>query len=563
VQTEQTDGRWSMKWPDVDWAMTETAVRRIQERIFRAARAGDGARVANLQKLLARSRSAKLLAIRQATQRNAGRNTPGVDGVVCRTPRDRVALLESGLDLKGYKPQPVRRVYIPKANGKMRPLGIPTIRDRVMQAVVKLALEPEWETRFEANSHGFRPGRCTMDAIEAIFIALGQEGSSRWIFDADISGCFDAIAHQPLLAKLPTFTRTIARWLRAGSIDMGAWHASETGTPQGGILSPLLANAALDGMERLFGCEDRDGNPVKAVTKRGMDKSVVLIRYADDFLVTAPSKEVLDRHVRPKIEAFLAERGLVLNQEKTRIVSIDEGFDFLGFTARKFHDGKLLIRPEKAKVLAHLREIKAYLDAHKQIPAGAVVRTLTPVIRGWTLYYRHACAARSFSYADHRVWQMLWTWARRRHPTKSQRWVKVRYFRPTRSRVWNFADAAKPGSAMLPWYSDTKIIRHTKVRGRSSPLDPDARPCWEERRRRRLEARCLSRQRQELLRAQGYACAECGVPFDPDEDADMMDAHHAKPRQQGGGNGVSNLRLLHRWCHHRHHQRVGYKAAEA
>ncbi|MBV8703936.1 MAG: group II intron reverse transcriptase/maturase [Acetobacteraceae bacterium] len=563
MQTEQTDGRWSMKWSDVDWAMTETAVRRIQERIFRAARAGDGARVANLQKLLARSRSAKLLAIRQATQRNAGRNTPGIDGVVCRTPRDRVALLESGLDLKGHKPQPVRRVYIPKANGKMRPLGIPTIRDRVMQAVVKLALEPEWETRFEANSHGFRPGRCAMDAIEAIFIALGQEGSSRWIFDADISGCFDAIAHQPLLAKLPTFTRTIARWLKAGSIDMGAWHASETGTPQGGILSPLLANAALDGMERLFGCEDRDGNPVKAVTKRGMDKSVVLIRYADDFLVTAPSKEVLDRHARPKIEAFLAERGLVLNQEKTRIVSIDEGFDFLGFTARKFHDGKLLIRPEKAKVLAHLREIKAYLDAHKQIPAGAVVRTLTPVVRGWTMYYRHACAARSFSYADHRVWQMLWTWARRRHPTKSQRWVKVRYFRPTRSRVWNFADAAKPGSAMLPWYSDTKIIRHTKVRGRSSPLDPDARPYWEERRRRRLEARCLSRQRQELLRAQGYACAECGVPFDPDEDADMMDAHHAKPRHKGGGNGVSNLRLLHRWCHHRHHQRMGYKAAEA
>ena len=563
MQTEQTDGRWSMKWSDVDWAMTETAVRRIQERIFRAARAGDGARVANLQKLLARSRSAKLLAIRQATQRNAGRNTPGIDGVVCRTPRDRVALLESGLDLKGHKPQPVRRVYIPKANGKMRPLGIPTIRDRVMQAVVKLALEPEWETRFEANSHGFRPGRCAMDAIEATFIALGQEGSSRWIFDADISGCFDAIAHQPLLAKLPTFTRTIARWLKAGSIDMGAWHASETGTPQGGILSPLLANAALDGMERLFGCEDRDGNPVKAVTKRGMDKSVVLIRYADDFLVTAPSKEVLDRHARPKIEAFLAERGLVLNQEKTRIVSIDEGFDFLGFTARKFHDGKLLIRPEKAKVLAHLREIKAYLDAHKQIPAGAVVRTLTPVVRGWTMYYRHACAARSFSYADHRVWQMLWTWARRRHPTKSQRWVKVRYFRPTRSRVWNFADAAKPGSAMLPWYSDTKIIRHTKVRGRSSPLDPDARPYWEERRRRRLEARCLSRQRQELLRAQGYACAECGVPFDPDEDADMMDAHHAKPRHKGGGNGVSNLRLLHRWCHHRHHQRMGYKAAEA
>jgi RNA-directed DNA polymerase len=366
-----------------------------------------------------------------------------------------------------------------------------------------------------------------------------------------------------LLARLPTFTRTIERWLKAGSIDMGAWRASEAGTPQGGILSPVLANVALDGMERLFGGEDRDGNPVKAATKKGMDKSVVLIRYADDVLVTAPSKEVLERHVLPRLEAFLADRGLVLNHAKTRIVSIEAGFDFLGFTARKFRDGKLLIRPEKAKVLAHLRAIKAYLDANRQVPAGAVVRALAPVIRGWTLYYRHACSARTFSYADHRVWQMLWAWARRRHPTKSKGWVKARYFRPTRSRVWNFADAAVPGAAMLPWYSDTKIVRHIKVRGRSSPLDPDARPYWDERRRRRLEARSLSRRRQDLLRTQGYACAACGVPFDPDEDIGLMDEHHAKPRHQGGGNETGNLRLLHRWCHHRHHQRVGYKAAEA
>src|SRR3954452_13548143 len=227
-----------MTWSDVDWAATAAAVGRIQDRIFRAAKAGDGARVKNLQKLLARSRSAKLLAIRQVTQRNAGRNTPGIDGVVCRTPEDRVTLLESGLDLTGYKPKPVRRVYIPKANGKLRPLVIPTVKDRVMQAVVKLALEPEWETRFEANSYGFRPGRCTMDAIAAVFIALGQKGSSRWILDADISGCFDGIAHQPLLARLPTFTGTIERWLKAGSSDMGTWSASEAGTPQGGIITP-------------------------------------------------------------------------------------------------------------------------------------------------------------------------------------------------------------------------------------------------------------------------------------------------------------------------------------
>src|ERR671939_1395082 len=195
MQTEQTDGRGSMKWSDVDWTKAEAIVRRIQERIFRAAKAGDGARVANLQKLLVRSRSAKLLAIRQVTQRNTGRNTPGIDGVVCRTPEDRVTLLESGLDLTGYKPKPVRRVHIPKANGKLRPLGIPTVKDRVMQAVVKLALEPEWETRFEANSYGFRPGRCTMDAIAAIHITLAPAGASGWLLDGDISGCFDRIGH--------------------------------------------------------------------------------------------------------------------------------------------------------------------------------------------------------------------------------------------------------------------------------------------------------------------------------------------------------------------------------
>src|SRR4051794_40976221 len=327
AKAEQTDGREPMAWSNVDWAAAEAVVRRIQDRIFRAAKAGDGARVKNLQKLLVRSRSAKLLAIRQVTQRNAGRNTPGIDGMVCTTPEDRVTLLESGLELKGYKPKPVRRVYIPKAGkpGRFRPLGIPTVKDRVMQAVVKLALEPEWETRFEANSYGFRPGRCAMDAVAAIYIALGQKGSSRWILDADISGCFDGIAHQPLLARLPTFTGTIERWLKAGSIDMGTWSTSEAGRPQGGNISPLAAdgalhgmerlfrgegrdgefgkalaaNVALDGMERLFGCEDRDGNSVKAVTKKGMDKSVVLIRYADDV-----------RHFTGRWIPFTERRGL-------------------------------------------------------------------------------------------------------------------------------------------------------------------------------------------------------------------------------------------------------------
>ena len=223
--------------------------RRLQERIYRATKDGDRQRVKNLQKLLARATSTKLLAIRRVTQENQGKNTAGVDGVVCDTPEARLELFREGLSLKGYRPLPVRRVYIPKDDGKQRPLGIPTVKDRVMQAIVKAALEPEWEARFEANSYGFRPGRCTMDAIEAIHTTLSRKGSSRWILDADISGCFDNIGHGPLLARLPVFTTTIRRWLKAGVVELGRYSPTDTGSPQGGIASPLLANVALDGME--------------------------------------------------------------------------------------------------------------------------------------------------------------------------------------------------------------------------------------------------------------------------------------------------------------------------
>ena len=225
-------------------------------------------KVKSLQKLLARATSTKLLAIRRVTQENQGKNTAGVDGVVCDTPEARLELLREGLRLKGYRPSPVRRVYIPKDNGKQRPLGIPTVKDRVMQAIVKAALEPEWEARFEANSYGFRPGRCTMDAIEAIHTTLNRKGSSRWILDADISGCFDNIGHGPLLARLPVFTTTIRRWLKAGVVELGRFSPTDTGSPQGGIISPLLANVALDGMERLFGCEWPDGRPRPPPTAR-------------------------------------------------------------------------------------------------------------------------------------------------------------------------------------------------------------------------------------------------------------------------------------------------------
>lgn len=284
---EQTKGRSLTDWNQLNWTAIERNVKRLQGRIFRAVRAGNVARAKSLQKLLARSSSAKLLAIRTVTQQNRGKRTPGVDGIVCKTPEDRLALFGHGLSFKRYRPKPVRRIFIPKKNGKQRPLGIPTIKDRVMQTIVRLALEPEWESRFEANSFGFRPGRCTMDAICAIHAALRRKGSSQWILDADISGCFDNIGHEPLLKKLPVFTRTIRRWLKAGTVVLRRWESTKTGTPQGGPLSPLLMNIALDGMERLFGCENNRGKRVSASSKTGPNKGVTLVRYADGTPVQA------------------------------------------------------------------------------------------------------------------------------------------------------------------------------------------------------------------------------------------------------------------------------------
>jgi RNA-directed DNA polymerase len=279
---EPKDGRDLTRWSDINWTAVEANVRRLQGRIYRATVAGEHAKVKNLQKLLVRSMSAKLLAIRRITQENQGKHTAGIDGVVCATPDARLSLLKEGLSLKGYRPKPVRRVYIPKANGKQRPLGIPTVKDRVMQAIVKLALEPEWESRFEANSYGFRPGRSCQDAIEAIHTTLNRRGCSQWVLDADISGCFDHIEHEALLRRLPVFTTTIRRWLQAGVVEFGQLRPSEAGTPQGGVISPLLANIALDGLERAFGSEGPEGKPVQPALRKGPNKGLNLIRYADD-----------------------------------------------------------------------------------------------------------------------------------------------------------------------------------------------------------------------------------------------------------------------------------------
>jgi RNA-directed DNA polymerase len=420
--------------------------------------------------------------------------------------------------------------------------------------LVKMALEPEWETRFEANSYGFRPGRCTMDAIVALHAMLAPAGASEWVLDADISGCFDTIGHGPLLAKLPTFTTTTRRWLKAGAVELGTWVPTTAGTPQGGIASPLLANVALDGMERLFGAEDDRGRPVRPSYRRGLNRGIGLVRYADDLVVTAPSREVLERHVVPTLTAFLEGRGLKLSETKTRIVHIDDGFDFLGFSVRRYR-GVILTPPQRSKVVRHLRTIHDYLGGHRQATASQVIRELNPLIRGWTNYYRHGASKKTFHWVDHHVHAKLWRWAKRRHPTKPAAWIRARYF----DAKWNFTD----GKARLARHDEVPVTRHSKVQGKRSPLNPDDRDYWETRQHRRMAEAMNSPMRSTLLKRQDYRCALCHVRFDPGEDLPLIDAHHDTPRHLGGSDQIDNLQLVHRWCHHGHHMRIGYRAAEA
>lgn len=550
---EQSNGRELKHWSQVNWASVEANVRHLQGHIYRAAAAGEYAKMKNLQRLLVRATATKLKAIRQVTQENGGKHTPGVDGVVCDTPKGRLDLLKSGLSLKGYQPKPVRRVYIPKSNGKLRPLGIPTVKDRIMQAIVKYAMEPEWESRFEPNSYGFRPGRSCQDAIEAIHLTLSPKGASHWILDADISGCFDNIDHEALLARTSVFRTVIRRWLKAGTVELGRLSNTEAGTPQGGIASPLLANIALDGLEYQFGALSRTGVHLSPAKRQGINRGISLIRYADDFVVCAPSREVLETYVVPRVVTFLAERGLKLNEMKTRIVHIDEGFNFLGFEIRR-RRGVLLTMPQKEKVLSHLADIRDYLRQHKQTPQEAVIKALAPVIRGWSSYYRHSASSRTFSYASHRVWQMLWSWAKRRHPNKSRRWVKRRYFLD--DGYWTFGTRAM----QLCRHNATPITRHAKVIGTYSPMNPDLALYWATRKRMHVLRHTFSKKRLEMLGMQGNRCGLCGVAFWP---GDPIDEHHRVFRCAGGGEETGNRMLVHRWCHHAHHQRTGYQAAEA
>jgi RNA-directed DNA polymerase len=478
------------QWEQINWSQCELNVRRLQERIVKATQEGRHGKVKALQWLLTHSFCGRALAVKRVTH-NQGKNTPGVDGAIWSTPASRYKAIDT-LRRRGYQPQPLRRVYIPKANGKQRPLGIPTMKDRAMQALYLLALLPIAETTADPNSYGFRPKRSTADAIEQCFRALSQKYSARWVLEGDIRGCFDNISHAWMLDHIPTDKEVLTKWLKAGFMENRTLFPTEAGTPQGGIISPTLANLTLDGLERLL----KETFRRKEIQGKPYNPKVNFVRYADDFIITGCSKELLENEVKPLVERFMSERGLQLSPEKTCITHIEQGFDFLGQNLRRYGD-KLLITPSKKNMHAFLEKVRGEIRSNRALKQEYLIRLLNPIIGGWAYYHRHIEAGHAFRKVRMAIWHSLWRWATRRHPHKSGTWIVDRYW-DCFGRKWYFAVLAgshaqrsRSDVVRLADPTDIPILRYVKVKSDANPFDPHWRGYFESRKRFRKANRHL------------------------------------------------------------------------
>jgi RNA-directed DNA polymerase len=498
-------------WEHVDWRYHEEQVRRLRGRIFQAVQEGDWPSARNLQKLMLRSWSNTLVSVRQVTQRNTGRRTAGIDGLVALTSQARAEVaVQVHASTGSHVPSPARRVYVPKASDKtkMRPLGIPVLIDRCHQARVKNALEPEWEARFEPRSYGFRPGRGCHDARESLFITLCGKPKRVWILDADLAAAFDKISHEHLFGMLGGFPARgmIAGWLRAGVFEAGKGFApTGEGTPQGGVISPLLLNIALHGLEEAAGVRYQLTGKEAGTLKRD---SPALTRYADDLVVCCHSRQQAEQ-VKARLAGWLAARGLAFNEAKTRIVHLNEGFDFLGFNLRRYPNGKLLIKPSPTAIKRFRKRLAGEFRALRGANSAAVLATIVPITRGWSAYYKPAVSFKVFSALDDYLWKLTYKWACWTHPNKPKHWIAGRYygrFNKFRNARWVFGDPAT--GAYLPKLAWTPIVRHTLVQGGASPDDPSLAAYWA--RRRQKVKPPLDPSAARLLSRQDGRCGICG-----------------------------------------------------
>ena len=535
-------------WQAIDWASARCSVRRLQARIVKATQEQRWGKVRALQHLLTHSFSGKALAVKQVTE-NSGKRTPGVDRVLWNTPAKKEAAIRE-LKQRGYQPLPLRRTYIPKSNGKLRPLGIPVMKDRAMQALYLLGLDPVAEATADPNSYAFRKSRSTADAIEQCFNVLARKHSAQWILEGDITACFDELSHPWMLDHIPMDRSILRKWLKAGFIDKNTLHPTNAGTPQGGIISPVVANLTLDGLESLLR---------ERFSKSGRNSALVnMIRYADDFIITGRTKELLESEVKPLVTEFFKARGLELSQEKTRITHIDEGFDFLGQNVRKYN-GKLLSKPSRKNVKAFLDKVRGVIKANKQSTAGGLIAQLNPIIRGWAYNHRHGCSKATFSKVDSAIFDCLWEWARRRHSKKPSRWIYKKYFgRLDGTRdVFRGFDRSADGTSTISqlfYTASVSIVRHVKIKRGANPYDPQ----WETYFERRLDLKMEAhpKKRQLLFRlwlGQHGLCTECGHKITR---TTGWRSHLITWRVYGGPNTMHNRILLHPHCHKQVHDRV-------
>ena len=465
LKTEQLTGALfdhAVRWTLIDWKAVESNVRRLQVRIAKAVQENRWGKVRTLQYLLTNSYYAKLMAVKRVTS-NKGKNTPGVDGDLWQDAGAKWQAVHS-LRRRGYRPQPLRRIYIPKKNGKKRPLSIPTMMDRAQQALYKLALAPVAETLADGNSYGFREGRSCADAVQAGFNALSKPNSAKWILEADIKGCFDNISIEWMLENIPMDKVILNKWLTAGYVEDGITFPSRKGTPQGGIISPTLSNMALDGLEEVV---------LRAVPRRNR---VNFIRYADDFIVTAKSKRLLVEKVKPAVEEFLAKRGLTLSEEKTVITHIRDGFTFLGQTFRKC-GRKLHIKPSAEGIKALMEKVGTLIRKYVSAPMVILIKKLNQVLRGWANYHRHVVSSEAFSQIDTYVFRQLWRMLRKRHPRKSTTWLFNEYWNNAeRKHIFGVKTMTKKGLVrvyQVVRISSIGIKRHIKIKAAANPYDPE------------------------------------------------------------------------------------------